>query len=307
LAEWRRDWANGGLNDPCVFNSLADPNAPSGMGGWSDGCPSTNMVKGQRSEGSGVLYDDYASENRLSSPGQFALPAGVQVANARNMIDRRDDNFPRMPVNEIVVVGSGGNFAQKSAIIKWKNPTKADPNAPHASDHDTGWDYNLDGLRHVGLMPDFWQDVRNIGVTWELLTPEFNAAEDFIEMWENACAMAKTTNPNACADCAACSAGQTCGSDGQCHSPPMCNANMCPTPSCTAVTCAGGCCNPEGQCIAVSAMTKMQCGIADSNCNMIGGGPCQDCTQYAALAFCSGGMCHAPVSGANGSVSSGCH
>ena len=34
------------------------------------------------------------------------------------------------------------------------------------------------------------QDLRNVGVTWELLTPMFDAAEDYIRMWERDCEMA---------------------------------------------------------------------------------------------------------------------
>jgi hypothetical protein len=32
--------------------------------------------------------------------------------------------------------------------------------------------------------------MRNGGVTWELLTPMFNAADDFVRMWEKACTIA---------------------------------------------------------------------------------------------------------------------
>jgi hypothetical protein len=55
---------------------------------------------------------------------------------------------------------------------------------------NTGWDINLDGMVHIGLMPDFIQDVRNVGVSWERLTPMFNAAEDYVRMWERQCELA---------------------------------------------------------------------------------------------------------------------
>ncbi|MCI0571888.1 MAG: hypothetical protein L0Y66_14135 [Myxococcaceae bacterium] len=34
----------------------------------------------------------------------------------------------------------------------------------------------IDGLAHMGMLPDVWQDMRNVGVTWEQLTPLFNSA-----------------------------------------------------------------------------------------------------------------------------------
>ena len=52
------------------------------------------------------------------------------------------------------------------------------------------WDINIDGLQHAGLYPDYIQDLRNVGVLWENLTPMFNGAEDYIRMWEKQCRMA---------------------------------------------------------------------------------------------------------------------
>ena len=60
-------------------------------------------------------------------------------------------------------------------MVKWRNDGAAVPAAAN-----TGWDINLDGMRHVGMLPDLVQDMRNTGVSWEMLTPMFNAAEDYI-------------------------------------------------------------------------------------------------------------------------------
>jgi uncharacterized protein (TIGR02145 family) len=46
------------------------------------------------------------------------------------------------------------------------------------------WDFNIDGMAHYGMMPDFFQDLRNIGLSPGQLTPLFNSAEDYIQMWE---------------------------------------------------------------------------------------------------------------------------
>jgi len=45
------------------------------------------------------------------------------------------------------------------------------------------FDINLDGVAHYGMLPDFLQDVRNIGLTPEDLSPLFRSANDYIEMW----------------------------------------------------------------------------------------------------------------------------
>jgi hypothetical protein len=48
------------------------------------------------------------------------------------------------------------------------------------------FDYNVDGMAHYGLLPDFLQDLRNIGLTKEDLAPLFRGAYDYIVMWEKA-------------------------------------------------------------------------------------------------------------------------
>jgi microsomal dipeptidase-like Zn-dependent dipeptidase len=46
------------------------------------------------------------------------------------------------------------------------------------------FDINLDGMAHYGMLPDFLQDVRNIGLTNEDLSTLFRSAYDYVQMWE---------------------------------------------------------------------------------------------------------------------------
>lgn len=48
------------------------------------------------------------------------------------------------------------------------------------------WDINLDGVAHYGMLPDFLQDVKNIGVKPSQLSVLFNSANDYIKTWEKA-------------------------------------------------------------------------------------------------------------------------
>ena len=52
----------------------------------------------------------------------------------------------------------------------------------HTGNRD--WDFNTDGMAHYGMMPDFLQDLRNIGLRPDQLYYLFNSAEDYIKMWE---------------------------------------------------------------------------------------------------------------------------
>jgi microsomal dipeptidase-like Zn-dependent dipeptidase len=49
---------------------------------------------------------------------------------------------------------------------------------------DREFDFNTDGLAHVGLLPDFIKDLTNVGLTEEDLEPLFSSAEVYIRMWE---------------------------------------------------------------------------------------------------------------------------
>ncbi len=70
----------------------------------------------------------------------------------------------------------------------WKRMTGSTKNEPlkRCKTGTREWDYNMDGLAHYGLIPDFLQDCKNIGLTPQQLRPLFNSAEDYIRMWEKA-------------------------------------------------------------------------------------------------------------------------
>ena len=48
------------------------------------------------------------------------------------------------------------------------------------------FDFNVDGLAHVGLLPDFVADLGNIGLNEKDLEPLFNSATRFIDVWHRA-------------------------------------------------------------------------------------------------------------------------
>ena len=45
------------------------------------------------------------------------------------------------------------------------------------------FDINIDGLAHMGMLPDFIQDIRNSGLSQDDLKPLFRSANDYVEMW----------------------------------------------------------------------------------------------------------------------------
>jgi hypothetical protein len=52
------------------------------------------------------------------------------------------------------------------------------------------FDVNIDGMAHYGLMPDFLQDLRNVGVQPQDIATLYRSAEDYIRVWERCLAKA---------------------------------------------------------------------------------------------------------------------
>ncbi|HKX29101.1 MAG TPA: RICIN domain-containing protein [Blastocatellia bacterium] len=48
------------------------------------------------------------------------------------------------------------------------------------------WDYNNEGLMHVGLMPDFFEDLRLVGLTLADLEPLYRSARGVVDLWRTA-------------------------------------------------------------------------------------------------------------------------
>ncbi|WP_166264717.1 HYR domain-containing protein [Marinobacter caseinilyticus] len=56
------------------------------------------------------------------------------------------------------------------------------------------FDFNVDGLAHVGLLPDMIKDMQNIGLEQPYTDALFGSAEEYIRVWEKAVKVAAITN-----------------------------------------------------------------------------------------------------------------
>ncbi len=151
------------------------------------------QTAGQIVEHSGVWYSDYtaASTPSVTSAG-WSDPDPLPHHRWRQVIARggtavREDRAPRWPIHEEVFFNDHGPDIPRH----WYDQDANRPGAQLAplkrwSNLYSGWDFNLDGLQHIGLLPDLMQDLRNVGVQWEQLGPLFRGAGDFIEAWRRA-------------------------------------------------------------------------------------------------------------------------
>ena len=53
-------------------------------------------------------------------------------------------------------------------------------------DEKTQWDYNQTGFAHIGLMPDFMENLRLLGLTLADLEAIYRSARGVVELWRNA-------------------------------------------------------------------------------------------------------------------------
>lgn len=56
------------------------------------------------------------------------------------------------------------------------------------------WDFNVDGVAHYGLMPDYLESCKKVGMTTQEQTAFYSAAERFAQMWEKCTSSAATLN-----------------------------------------------------------------------------------------------------------------
>jgi hypothetical protein len=90
------------------------------------------------------------------------------------------------------------------------------------------YDYNVDGWANFGMLPDFLQDARNVGMTARDLAPLYRSASDFVDAWQKAHRVSGCARPGGhCAtwkapkriDCRAACRG-TCPDDPRRGAPP---------------------------------------------------------------------------------------
>ncbi len=164
-----------------MFQAGADPD-----GGAYPG-PRTERIRhvcrGLRARDDGELAVALANLPIIPGDAPHEIRAGYYV---RNGLEPRPGDAARVgaimarlrPIWSKWTDMNGGNVplrrCTQSCILD------ADPNRPYVKE----WDFNLDGLAHYGLLPDFLQDLKNCGLDRRDLRPLFRSAEDYIRLWE---------------------------------------------------------------------------------------------------------------------------
>ena len=85
----------------------------------------------------------------------------------------------------------GGIFNNWTKEIQYAEagmPLQASPGAPVKMRKYTfgnkTWDYNTEGVAHIGLYPDYYQDLKNLGMNAQERQIFFSASDYFVNMWD---------------------------------------------------------------------------------------------------------------------------
>jgi microsomal dipeptidase-like Zn-dependent dipeptidase len=156
------------------------------------GSVANDCDQSSRSWAQAYLYA--VDHTRPEDPGLLhAVPLGSDL---NGMIHMPSPRFGDELIPELGTDACRGNVAQK-AIQEGRNDRVVYPFSVHAkpglgvsgsfAQMKTGsrtFDINLDGLANVGLLPDFIEDLKQVGVTDADLEPLFRSAEGYLRMWE---------------------------------------------------------------------------------------------------------------------------
>jgi hypothetical protein len=149
------------------------------------------MRQAQVREASGVWYDDYAA--RVPQPAFPGADVRYKEVAARRASEEREDRAPRAPKEvDLVYYNDFGPDSKPSPEYQMGNRIGAQMYPMKRWQKiagRAGWDYNIDGLVHIGLYPDLFQDMRNVGVQWEQMGPLFHSAAEYVATWRKAIAI----------------------------------------------------------------------------------------------------------------------
>jgi microsomal dipeptidase-like Zn-dependent dipeptidase len=156
-----------------IFRSGTDPDAAEMPGPfrrthWQDG-KIKNIAKGFRATSESQLENPFAGGNTFNEQR-----AAFLVSHGREPEHDAEDDLKRL--HRVI----RGVWERWHAMERPGQPPLRRSYAGPRRDYDI----NIDGVAHYGLLPDFLQDLRNVGVTQQDLSPLFRSAEDYIRVWE---------------------------------------------------------------------------------------------------------------------------
>lgn len=131
---------------------------------------------------------DLMSEGKNGAPFYGdGFPAISLITDMGAFLQQTGPRFTGDPVDDVYAPIADCEFDTNTALIYPFKPFHEDAAKGEFQKQVTGdrtFNFNTDGLAHIGLMPDLIADTMEVGLRREELDPLFNSAETFVRMWE---------------------------------------------------------------------------------------------------------------------------
>jgi hypothetical protein len=150
-----------------------------------------------------VSFNDHDSENQRTTDQYREIAArggiagvGFGKSNASTFIEE---------ANSVASLGVPVNFGSDiNGLVSMPHTPKCQTTPciqynstfPQARMGEKVWDYNRDGVAHIGLFPDFLKHVENLPGGPPLVDKLYNGAEAFARMWEKAGQVSQKIRPS---------------------------------------------------------------------------------------------------------------
>jgi microsomal dipeptidase-like Zn-dependent dipeptidase len=182
-----------------------------GMGGKGQGVPfatdfgglNGSVVPRYGEYGCWARNDHFATMDgtcRTSYPSNISSSYSYRTIDGANDYEQREKQLSTTGVNYDFYAGETSiphtahlAKAHTTTTGRSMTPATSQPALKPATLQGRTWDINFDGVAHYGMLPDFFQDLRAVGMTRQDLEPLFRGAEAYIRMWEKACSFSSST------------------------------------------------------------------------------------------------------------------
>ena len=133
-----------------------------------------------------LMGPDHNAENArtVEQYKQIALRKGLTGLNIDTTVEDFIETTNKiLELNISIGIGSDCNGLVKLPGVPSSNRVKYSADFPRCKTGNMTWDYNSDGMAHIGLLPDYLRDVESMGGK-NILQKLFLGVEAFAQAWE---------------------------------------------------------------------------------------------------------------------------
>ncbi len=118
----------------------------------------------------------------------FSQNVGIGESNAHAFLQNYRKGLSMMGGKAVTMASDINGFVtmphpRPSSHVRYTNDTHESTMTKYRFE-EKEWDYNTEGMAHIGLYPDYFQDLKNLGMTKRERQVFFSAADYIVNMWQ---------------------------------------------------------------------------------------------------------------------------